>query len=374
MGSKQHNFRIGLLGAGGFSRFSVEAFLKVPGVSIAGVFDINSDNSKIFADKFDCRIFQTLEDLLADGSVDIVYITTPPYLHFENSKKSLVAGKNVICEKPAALSAQEVEELMQIAKSKELLYVVNLMQRYNPLFPQIKELIDRKLLGEFLHGYFENYASDENLNEEHWMWDERKSGGIFIEHAVHFFDLIEGWLGEGKLISSQKIHRQRKKKEIWPEVQAICKYQNGLFNFYHGFHQADRMDRQELKLVFETGDLTLYEWVPSRLVLKGLVSEKTMKDIEIVFPEGKIEIEKSFNNEDKKYRSHAADRLADHFIKLEVGDNELKYSIYQQLLTDMLADQTKWLNNKNHQRRITDYNALHSTSMAELADKSAILI
>jgi len=368
------NFNIGLIGAGGFSRFSVDAFLRVPGISIVGVFDVNPENSKLFANKFNCRIFSSLEEFLADTSIDIVYITTPPFLHYENSKDSLLAGKHVICEKPAAFHTHEVEELIDIAESKKLLYVVNLMQRYNPLFPQIKELIDKKLLGEFLHGYFENYASDENLDPEHWMWDETKSGGVFIEHAVHFFDLIEGWLGKGELISSQKIKRKLNNKEYWPEVQAICKYRNGLFNFYHGFHQANRMDRQELKLVFETGELTLFEWVPSRLVLKGLVTDKTMKEIEIIFPEGKLEIEKSFTGEDKKYRSHAAGRLADHFIKLEVGDNDLKYSIYQQLLTDMLADQIEWLKNRNHQRRISGANALGSTLMAEEADKSAILL
>ena len=163
-------------------------------------------------------------------------------------------------------------------------------------------------------------------------------------------------------------------KEIWPEVQAICKYKNGLFNFYHGFHQANRMDRQELKLVFETGEVTLFEWVPSRLVLKALVTTESLKSLKTIFPDGKIKIEKSYSDKEKNYRSHAAERLADHLIKLELGDNELKYSIYQQLLTDMIADQSRWLNNRNHQRQITEQNALNSTRMAELANTKAILV
>ena len=374
MESILQSFRISLIGAGGFSHFSVGAFLKVPGVSVTGVFDINTENAKSFAEKFNCRIFTSQSELLADSETDIVYINTPPYFHYQNSKDSLLAGKHVICEKPAAFHASEVEELITIAESKNLLYVVNLMQRYNPLFPKIKNLVDQKLLGEFLHGYFENYASDETLDEEHWMWDEKKSGGIFIEHAVHFFDLIEGWLGKGKLLASQKVRRKGINKEFWPEVQAICEYRNGLFNFYHGFHQASRMDRQELKLVFETGEVTLFEWVPSRLLLKGLVSDKNMKAIANIFQDGIIEIETSFTDKDKAYRSHSADRLADHRIKLEIGDNDLKFSIYQQLLTDMMADQIQWLKNRDHQRRITEQNALNSTRMAEEADKSAILI
>src|ERR1035438_1204334 len=66
----------------------------------------------------------------------------------------------------------------------------NLMQRYNPLYGQISQLIKSQLLGNVLHGYFENYACDEGLGSEHWFWDPKKSGGIFIEHGVHFLDIV----------------------------------------------------------------------------------------------------------------------------------------------------------------------------------------
>jgi len=366
--------RVGILGAGGFSHFSVKAFLKVPEIIISGVFDVDPQRSILFSDKFGCRVFSTQEQLLADGETDLIYISTPPFLHYQQSKSALLAGKHVICEKPAAFQSKEVAELIAVARDKKLLYVVNLMQRYNPLFPMVQTLVKEKLLGGFLHGYFENYASDETLDEEHWMWDEKKSGGIFIEHAVHFFDLIEGWLGKGKLVAAQKIRRRGLNKTYWPEVQAVCKYQNGLFNFYHGFHQANRMDRQELKLVFENGEVSLFEWVPSRLVLKALVTKNTLKAIKNIFPEGEIEIVKTFKEEDKSYRSHSSHRQADHQIILEYGDNDLKYSIYELLLTDMLTDQIHWLKDRKHQRRITEQNALNSVIMAEEANESAVLI
>lgn len=366
--------RLGVLGTGGFTLFSVEAFLKVPGIKISGVFDIDHNNAKLFSEKFSCKEFSSEELLLEDTETDIIYIATPPFLHFMQSKQALLAGKHVICEKPAAFRSSEVEELINIAKEKNLLYVVNLMQRYNPIFPMVKKLIEEKLLGEFLHGYFENYASDETLDEEHWMWDESKSGGIFIEHVVHFFDLLEGWLGKGELIAAQKIKRKGIHKEFWPEVQAVCKYGNGLFNSYHGFHQANRMDRQELKLVFENGDVTLYEWVPSRLEINAVVTDKNKKAIENIFQGGKTEIIESYNGAEKSYRSHSAERLADYHIRLEFGDKNLKYSIYQQLLTDMLADQVQWLHNRHHQRRISEKNALNSVIMAEAANQLAILI
>lgn len=80
---------------------------------------------------------------------------------------ALLAGKHVICEKPAALKTTEAEELTSLAMSKQLLYVVKLMQRYNPLYTVVESIVKEKVLGDFLHGFFENYASDENLNPDH---------------------------------------------------------------------------------------------------------------------------------------------------------------------------------------------------------------
>jgi predicted dehydrogenase len=364
--------RLGILGAGGFANFSVKPFLEVPDLKISGVYDSNPKNSKVFSDKFDCRVFNSERLLLEDSETDLIYIATPPFLHYSQSKQALLAGKHVICEKPAALISAEVSELISIANKKNLLYVVNLMQRYNPLFQKVKSILDEKILGEFLHGYFENYASDENLDEKHWMWDESKSGGIFIEHAVHFFDLFEGWLGKGEVTSSQKIMKATAQHNIWPEVQAICNYNNRLVNFYHGFHQADRMDRQEMKLVFETGDITLYEWIPSRLILNGLVSESQKKRLQQIFNSGSIKKILEFPEQEKHFRNHFSSRYADFKIRLETGDDKLKYNIYQQLLTDMISDQVSWIKNRGHQRVITGENGLSSLVMAENSNKMAV--
>jgi hypothetical protein len=134
------------------------------------------------------------------------------------------------------------------------------------------------------------------------------------------------------------------------------------------------MDRQELKLVFETGEVTLFEWVPSRIVIKGVVSKEVLKAIKELLPKGKIVIEKSFEGKERIFKSHSSNRVADYKISLETGDAELKYSIYQQLLTDMMKDQLEWLKNINHRRRITEQNALQSVRMAEQANKLAVLI
>ena len=325
---------IGVVGAGGFATFAVTAFLRVPGVKVVAVTDID----RAAAQAFNITIYKDLEDLLTNAPVQLIYIATPPWLHFQQSRMALLAGKHVICEKPAALAVSEAEALVQLAKANNLLYVVNLMQRYNPLFDIVKTIINDRRLGDFRHGFFENYASDEFLGPGHWFWDPAKSGGIFIEHGVHFFDLFAGWLGEGRVINAFQIGRvappiaagrgQTPSAPIVDRVQATVLYKTGPVNFYHGFDQKKILDRQEMRLLFERGEITLFEWVPVKMRLHGLLDG------------GAEPITREYEN--------------------PAGKQEL----YQQMLTAMLSDQWSWIKDRTHIRVIDEDNAVQSLRVA----------
>src|SRR5215210_3780010 len=186
---------LGVIGCGGFGLFALQQFVQVPGIRLAGMAGTARPAAEAAARRYGLEDVVDVDRLVALPTVDIVYISTPPFLHYAQAKQALTSGKHVICEKPLALTVAEADELIAIARRKDRLLVANLMQRYNPLFDTVRQLIEKQVLGQLLHGYFENYASDENLPAEHWFWDPKKSGGIFIEHGVHFFDLFAGWLG-----------------------------------------------------------------------------------------------------------------------------------------------------------------------------------
>ncbi len=363
---------IGIIGTGGFAAFSVNAFLLAGNVSVAGAYDISPQNALKFQDQFGGKIFQNMEDVLANPGIDLIYIATPPYLHYEQSKMALLAGKHVICEKPAALRSEEAKELVELAKEKQLLYTVNLMQRYNPLFIQVQQIIEKKLLGEFVHGFFENYAADEGLGPEHGMWDESKSGGMLMEHAVNFFELFMGWLGEGIVVSAQKLKRPEQQREYWSRVQAVVKYEQGLVNFYHGFDQAVCLDRQELRLEFERGEITLYEWIPVRIKIHGLVNNSDLEELKNIFKDAKMDYLDSFSGDNKKFRGRFKEFHAEHKISLTAGEHVQKMERYRQMLTSMFEDQMRWIEDSDHTQCISGINAYSSLKMAEEANNMAV--
>lgn len=369
----KNTLSIGIVGAGEFADFAAKAFLKVEGIHIIGVTDINESAARQMADEFKAVVYPNDEALLADKRIDLVYIGTPPYLHYHQSLKALKAGKHVICEKPAALKTTEAEALAEYARLNQLLYTVNLMQRYNPLYDFVKTLIDEKWLGDFLHGFFENYASDEKLVPEHWFWDEEKSGGIFIEHGVHFFDMFSGWLGHGELINSFEIRRTEASGKIMDRVQAVVLYKNGPVSFYHGFNQPKILDRQEMRLQFDRGDITLYEWVPVKIRLHGLLKTEQIEKLKSILPGCSIIKHSHPGLQNQKVRGKFKDIYFDEVITMESGDITEKMHRYEQLLISMIEDQWSWIMDSSHVRKIDETNAVESLRMAEEAtNRSAV--
>jgi predicted dehydrogenase len=350
---------IGIVGAGGFARFALAAFMDVPGIRPVAVTDIDPVAAGNMGQALGIAVYPDLAALLAEDHIDLVYIATPPDQHYAQSRQSLLAGKHVICEKPAALRTAEALELAAIARAGQILYAVNLMQRYNPLFGSVKKMMEGKLLGNFLHGYFENYASDEFLKADHWFWDQSKSGGIFIEHGVHFFDLFEGWLGEGRVVNALEMRRPRA-AAITDRVQATVLYEEGSVNYYHGFDQPKVLDRQEMRLQFGRGEITLHGWVPVSIQVHGLFRTGDITALKYIM--------KDFS--EMQVTDHG-EEAGNHHLTIRYENRSGKQELYRQMLSEMIRDQWNWIRDRRHRRVMDDLNAIRSLSVAEQATQMA---
>ena len=380
MENKEENRELGLgvIGMGGFGLFAVQQFLQTPNIKLMAIAGSSRDEAHRAAKRFGAEMLGSTEELVSRPDVDLIYIATPPFMHYEQAMLALNAGKHVICEKPLAMNPEQGREMLALANQKGLLMVTNLMQRYNPMFARVKHLIDKNLLGDFLHGYFENYAGDEGLSPEHWFWDRGKSGGIFVEHGVHFFDMFAGWFGPGSVVAAQTVQRPNS-NDVIDQVQATVEYgdvETGestrgkkLVNFYHGFTQTGRMDRQEMRLVFERGDITLYEWVPTRLVLRAVVDEETTRALVDLFPGAQLNVTANIGKEPLRGRFKTFSAYQQ--IELKFGFEQEKQHVYSELLRLMFRDQVAYIFAPGSHRIITEANGLTSLETAADAERQA---
>ena len=359
---------IGILGFGGFAMFAAQQFAQVPGAALRCIAGTHREASLACAARFGLADVQRAEVMFAMPDVQLVYIATPPFLHHEQARDALRAGKHVIVEKPLAVTMEQADELVSIARDTQLLLVTNLMQRYNPLFGQVKELVDSKVLGDVLHGTFENYASDEGLGPDHWFWDRTKSGGIFVEHGVHFFDMFAGWLGSGSVESAGRVMRPG--SGIEEQVYCTARYGDVPVTFYHGFTQAGRMDRQELRLLFERGDVTLREWIPTQAVVRTALDEATTRALASIFPGARIDVENLYATSERVLRARHKTYEAYQRITLTSAPTT-KMTVYGDLVRAMLADQLAFIAEPSHQRVITEDNGRESLRMSVRATQLA---
>jgi predicted dehydrogenase len=361
---------LGVIGCGGFGLFAVQQFIQVPGVRLVGMAATHRPASLAAAARFGVENEEDLGPFLARDDVDIVYIATHPFLHHAQAMAALGAGKHVIVEKPLAMTVCQADEMIAAAQGRDRLLVANLMQPYNPLAMAMRRLVEEGVLGEVLHGTFENYASDENLPAEHWFWDRSKSGGIFVEHGVHFFDLFAGWLGDGRVASAQV--GVRPGTAIEEQVQCTIRYGDAvLVNFYHGFHQPGRMDRQELRLVFERGDITLHDWVPTRARIRAAVDERRTRELCDLFPGARVDVAASYGGSERTCRGRGKAIDASQVIDLSTWDGPPKSPLYCGLLRTMMEDQVAWIRDRGHRRVMTEVNGRNSLAIACDADALA---
>jgi predicted dehydrogenase len=101
----------------------------------------------------DARTTTNFEDLLADDSVDAVVIATPVPTHYALAKQALEAGKHVFVEKPPAMRAAEIDELVALADAGDRVLMPGHLLLYHPGVLKVKELIDKGDLGDVLCVY-----------------------------------------------------------------------------------------------------------------------------------------------------------------------------------------------------------------------------
>ena len=368
----QGEIRLGVIGCGGFGLYALQQFAQVPGVKLAGMAGTHRQAARAAALRFGIPDIEDVGKMLERDDIDLVYIATPPFLHHPQAMQALRAGKHVICEKPLAMTVAQADEMIAEARQSDRLLVANLMQRYNPVSDSVGRLVQSGVLGELLHGTFENYASDENLGPDHWFWDLSKSGGIFIEHGVHFFDLVAGWLGPGRVVSAELGLRPGASPPIEEHVHCTLRYgQSMLVSFYHGFHQPGRMDRQELRLVFERGDVTLYEWVPTRVRIHAIADEAQTRALCELFPGGRLDATAIYGPKDRACEGRHKILDVYQMLELSWGEGTNKSQRYGELLRALLADQLAWVRDHSHQRIITEKNGRDSLAVACAADQLA---
>lgn len=253
--------KVAAIGYGSFGSFVLSAIRELPDVQIVAVAGRNAEKVKAFAERMQIPYWTTdWQTLVSDPKIDIICVLTPPHTHGEMAIAAAQSGKHLFLEKPIALSLEEADEIIAAVERNGVRAVVNHIMRYHPLYNWLKEQIDRRDLGSVRKVWFVNFASKEGLGPDHWFWDERKSGGILVEHGVHFYHLFS-WLLDDK--PEPIVTFGHEPFEAW----SIVRFPNhdALGEFYHCFDKPAPLERNFGGIAFERGYATFKGWLPLKV-------------------------------------------------------------------------------------------------------------
>ena len=194
--------RLAILGTGMIVKDgALPALKEVPEVQVVAIFARPSSRekaeelSKAYAIP---KVYTDYDELLADPEIDFVYVGLINSVHYEYTKKALLAGKNVIVEKPFASAAREVRELRQLALDKGLYVFEAVTIHYLPNFAAIKEALPQLGKIKAVTANYSQYSSryDKYLQGEVLpAFDPQLSGGALYDINIYNLNFIIGLFG-----------------------------------------------------------------------------------------------------------------------------------------------------------------------------------
>jgi len=182
-----------VIGTGFIGTVHVEALRRI-GVQVRGVLGRTPERGAARAEALGVpRAYESLDDLLADPTAEVVHVTSPNDLHVSQAKAILAAGRHVVCEKPLAVSTVGSAELVELAATSRLVNATNFNIRYYPLNQHARETVAAGTLGK-VRLVTGRYFQDWLLLENDWNWRlEPDRGGALRavgDIGSHWLDLI----------------------------------------------------------------------------------------------------------------------------------------------------------------------------------------
>ncbi len=117
-----------------------------PGYELSAIVERHNHDSK---ERYpEAKLYRSVDELCADKELQLIVVNTPTYLHFEQAKMVLQAGKHLVIEKPFAVTVKEAEELTALAAKNKLFISVYQNRRYDGDYRAVKNVIQQGLLGE----------------------------------------------------------------------------------------------------------------------------------------------------------------------------------------------------------------------------------
>jgi len=215
--------RVGLIGFGMAAQvFHAPTIRAVAGMELGCILERSGSRAR---EKYpEVRTARTLEELLADESVGVCVIATPHPSHFDLVRRCLLAGRDVVVDKPFTVTSQEAEELIGLAKEEKRLLTVYQNRRWDGDFQTVKRILEAGTLGRVVEYEVRYERFRTELRPNSWRERDGPGGGMLFDLGPHLVDQALLLFGTPRTITGQ-LFRQRAGAQVDDAFDVCLGYQ-----------------------------------------------------------------------------------------------------------------------------------------------------
>ena len=222
-------FGFGIIGCGVISNWHASVITEIENAELIGAYDKNTTSLSSFCTKHVCKAFNTLEEMFTCDDIDRVCICTPSGTHASLVIAAANAGKNIIVEKPLAITKEQLAGIVEAVERNKVQLTPVSQRRFSEGVQKVKKAIDNGELGRILMGdvYMKYYRSPEYYASAGWRgtW-AMDGGGALMNQGIHGIDLLQYLMGPVKSVNAicKTLDRDI---EVEDASTAIVEYENG---------------------------------------------------------------------------------------------------------------------------------------------------
>lgn len=218
----KQSLQLAVIGAGLMGGIHADCIARERGARLAGVYNRSPDKARELAGKHGAQVFDSLDELLADDAIDAVVIASPQQAHAEQCIAACKAGKHILCEKPLALTPQEIATVAKAAKRSGIVFQVAHQLRFHPVLAAVRKALPK--LGRTFHLDLE--MAFRITGSKGRCWEDHHSGGFFMELGCHLADLSRALMGDVRhvMAGTLRLHPDRVTEDF---THALLHFESG---------------------------------------------------------------------------------------------------------------------------------------------------
>ncbi|MDE7279734.1 MAG: Gfo/Idh/MocA family oxidoreductase, partial [Oscillospiraceae bacterium] len=222
----------GIMATGKIARTFAKAVLSVSDAKLYACASRTAEKAAKFGKLYGAeKSYGSYEELAADPNIDIVYVASPMSCHYENVKLCFEHGKNVLCEKSITMDSAQLEELIAIAKRKDLFFMEAMWMKCLPSFLKAKEWFTDGKIGE-IKAVRADFSNPVEYDPTDRLFRADLGGGALLDLGVYPLTLITAFLGyePKQVLSDVNVDHG-----VDMDEAVILKYENAYASMVAGF-------------------------------------------------------------------------------------------------------------------------------------------